>query len=277
LITRAVVPAAGLGTRLLPVTRSVPKELLPVVDRPVVDYVIEELAAGGIEQVLLVTSPSKYAIEQHFEHDPADGGPIVSYVHQSRPAGLGDAVRHGAEFAGTMGAVVALGDAIIEPPSDGSPGIVRRLLEAYDRSGATAAVAVTEVAATDVSRYGIVVARGDGPVLTVSEIVEKPAPGSVPSRLAVAARYVIGPEVFAALRETGPDADGEVQLTTALQQVIEEGRPVVAVRLGPGERRHDIGTPEGYSLAFLEHALQHPALGPALRRRASDLLRDGPD
>ena len=262
MITRAVVPAAGLGTRLLPLTRSVPKELLPVVDRPVVDYVIAELATAGIEQVLLVTSPRKYAIEDHFDHDPADGGPVISYVHQPRAVGLGDAVRHGTEFAGTTGAVVALGDAIIE---------------AYDRSGATAALAVTEVAAADVSRYGIVVAEGDGPVLAVKEIVEKPDPGSVPSRLAVAARYVIGPEVFAALRQTEPDAGGEIQLTTALQQVIEDGRPVVAVRLGPGERRHDIGTPEGYSLAFLEHALAHPTLGPALRRRASDLLRDGPD
>ena len=277
MITRAVVPAAGLGTRLLPVTRSVPKELLPVVDRPVVDYVIAELAAAGIEQVLLVTSPRKYAIEDHFDHDPAGGGPVVSYVHQPAAVGLGDAVRHGAEFAATTGAVVALGDAIIEPPSDGSPGIVRRLLEAHERSGASAALAVTEVAATDVSRYGIVVAEGDGPVLAVKEIIEKPDAGSVPSRLAVAARYVIGPEVFAALRETEPDAGGEIQLTTALQQVIEDGRPVVAVHLGPGERRHDIGTPEGYSLAFLEHALAHPSLGPALRRRASDLLRDGPD
>ena len=238
---------------------------------------IEELAASGIEQVLLVTSPRKYAIEDHFDHETANGGPIVSYVHQPRALGLGDAVRHGAEFAGTVGAVVALGDAIIEPPSDGSPGIVHRLLEAFDRSGAAAALAVTEVAPADVSRYGIVVADGGAPILTVSEIIEKPAPGSVPSRLAVAARYVIGPEVFAALRETEPDRGGEIQLTSALQQVIEAGLPVVAVRLGPGERRHDIGAPEGYSLAFLEHALRHPTLGASLRRRASELLRDVDD
>ena len=144
---------------------------------------------------------------------PPTAGPATILCAPTAPRpGLATRCGTAQAFAGTTGAVVALGDAIIEPPSDGSPGIVRRLIEAYDRTGRAAAVAVTEVAATDVSRYGIVVAGGDGPVLTVSEIVEKPAPGSVPSRLAIAARYVIGPEVFAALRDAEPDADGEVQL-----------------------------------------------------------------
>ena len=271
MITRAVVPAAGLGTRLLPVTRSVPKELLPVVDRPVVDYVIAELATAGIEQVLLVTSPRKYAIEDHFDHDPADGGPVISYVHQPRAVGLGDAVRHGAGFAGTTGAVVALGDAIIEQPSDGSPGIVRRLLEAYDRSGATAALAVTEVAATDVSRYGIVVAEGDGPVLAVQEIVEKPDPGSVPSRLAwPAAHLEVEPDselvratVLRLARVTDPAAHRtRVQWRTAIPRHVGLGgsSAIVIATLRATRSLHGIDLPEP-ELAELALAVEVEDLG----------------
>jgi UTP--glucose-1-phosphate uridylyltransferase len=284
-ITNAVVPVAGLGTRLLPASRSAPKEMLPVVDKPVVQYVVEELAAAGIEQLLFVTGRRKRAIEDHFDHDPeldraADGAPgdglRILYTRQPRPSGLGDALHHAEGFADGRGVVVALGDAIIEPPRTG-PGIVTRLIEAFERTGASAALAVTEV--EHVERYGVVSTTGGGDGdggLAVSDIVEKPRPEEAPSRLAVAARYVLGPRVFAALREVTPDASGEVQLTAALRQVISDGHRVVAVPLANGERRHDIGTIEGYCATFIEHALRHPTLGARLRAEAAALL-DDPD
>lgn len=279
-VTQAVIPVAGLGTRLLPATRSAPKEMLPVVDKPIVQYVVEELARAGIDRLLFVTGRRKRAIEDHFDYDPELGAAAVpgdamqiSYTRQPRPLGLGDALRHAQAFAGSEGAVVALGDAIIEGPADGGPGIVSRLVQAYERTGASAALAVTAVHPDDAGRYGIVVADADG---EVSAVVEKPRPGEVRSRLAIAARYVLGPSVFAALQDAEPDHSGEVQLATALQRVLAEGERVVAVGLAPGERRHDIGTIEGYCTAFIEHALAHPTLGEALRARASALLaRDG--
>jgi UTP--glucose-1-phosphate uridylyltransferase len=286
-ITQAVIPVAGLGTRLLPATRSQPKEMLPVVDKPVVQYVVEELVAAGVKRVLFVTGRRKRAIEDHFDADPeldhavgalavpGDGLEIM-YTRQPRPAGLGDALRCATGFAGTGGTIVALGDAIIAPPPSGEPGIVSRLAEAYLQTGASAAVAVTEVAPEQVRNYGIVVPRAPGQVMDVADVVEKPQPQAVESRLAVAARYVLGPSVFAALRDTQPDASGEVQLTDALRRVIREGGRVVAVQLAPGERREDIGTVEGYCSVFLEHALRHPTLGAALSARAAALL-DGLD
>ncbi len=288
-ITDAVIPVAGLGTRLLPATRSQPKEMLPVVDKPVVQYVVEGLAGSGIERVLFVTGRRKRAIEDHFDADPeleralgaeplADprSGLRMFYTRQPRPAGLGDALRHATDFAPGGGVVVALGDTIISPGR--SPSIATRLIEAFEHNGASAALAVEPVPAAAVSRYGIVVTEdgepGDGP-LEVDDVIEKPAPGTVTSRLAVAARYVLGPEVFAALRTTTPDSSGEVQLADALRTVIRAGGRVLAVPLAAGERRHDIGTVEGYCATFIEHALGDPLLGPRLRARALGLLGDG--
>jgi UTP--glucose-1-phosphate uridylyltransferase len=268
-ITDAVVPVAGLGTRLLPATRSQPKEMLPLVDKPVVQYVVEELAAAGIERILFVTGRRKRAIEDHFEGDPALG-PKIFYTRQPDPRGLGDAVARAGAFVTARGAVVALGDSIITRGS--GPGIVTRMIEAFQDSGASAAVAVAPVADELVSRYGIVVpVAGADPQapFEVAGLLEKPEPGEVPpSRMAIMGRYVLGPAVFDALTHTPADAAGEVQLTDALARA---GR-VVAVPLVPGERRHDIGTVESYCAAFLEYALRHPQVGPTLRARASALL-----
>jgi UTP--glucose-1-phosphate uridylyltransferase len=335
-ITDAVIPVGGLGTRLLPATRSQPKEMLPVVDRPVVQYVVEELVRAGIGRVLFVTGRRKRAIEDHFDADPELGsGPLIDprtglqilYTRQAHPAGLGDAVRYGESLGAGAGVVVALGDTIIEGPAHSGPGVVARLIEAFGAGGVSAAVAVEEVPAEAVSRYGIVVAGaggdaagaagggaaggdaggtggdaagtggdaggtgGDaggtggvagrgaagggalgGGVLEVTDVVEKPDPASVSSRLAIAARYVLGPSVFAALRSLMPDRSGEVQLTDALRAVIARGERVVAVPLAAGERRHDIGTVAGYCAVFLEYALTDPRFGSALRARAAALL-----
>src|SRR5215831_10946170 len=167
-ITDAVIPVAGLGTRLLPATRSQPKEMLPLVDKPVVQYVVEELVRAGIARVLFVTGRRKRAIEDHFDADPElDTGPLIDprtglqilYTRQASPAGLGDAVRYGESLARENGVVVALGDAIIETPQSAAPGIVPRLIEQFERAGADAVFAVQPVPDELVSRYGIAVAH----------------------------------------------------------------------------------------------------------------------
>ena len=285
-IRDAIVPVAGLGTRLLPATRSMPKEMLAVVDRPVVQYVIEELQEAGIERVLMVTGRRKRAIEDHFDADPELGsephpatGMRLLYTRQPRPAGLGDAVARGAGFArqDASGVVVALGDAILERTGEArsDPGIVARLIAAHDAHGADATLAVTEVPDAEVSRYGIVSTEplDGGPVLSVTAMTEKPAPGTVDSRLAVAARYVLGPAVFAALEHVRPDDRGEIQLTDAIAAVVAQAGRVLAVPLLPAEHRHDIGSVEGYCRTFLHHALTDPVLGPGLREQAAALLR----
>lgn len=282
-ITNAVVPVAGLGTRLLPATRSQPKEMLPLVDKPVVQLVVEELVSAGIRRVLFVTGRRKRAIEDHFDAAPELGlGPLFDagdalellYTRQSEPLGLGDALRHAESFAGADGVVVALGDAVIDTPSSALPGIVPRLVEAFSATAADAAIAVTEVPAELVSRYGITV-LGDAlseDAIAVHDVIEKPDAAEAPSRMAVMGRYVLGPSVFDALRRTAPDRSGEVQITDALRRVQAEGGRVIAVKLGPGERRHDIGSAESYCEAFIERALRDPRFGQQLRERTAELL-----
>lgn len=284
-ITDAVIPVGGLGTRLLPATRSQPKEMLPIVDKPVVQHVVEELAGAGMRRILFVTGRRKRAIEDHFDADPelerALGRTSVPandlqilYTRQPRPAGLGDALRYAQGFAGDGAVVVALGDAIISR-SGGSPGIVTRLIAAYEAEGASAALAVREVPRELVSRYGIVIVgtpSGTDGAFDVLDVIEKPDPDQTSSRSAVMGRYVLGPSVFAALHEVTADAAGEVQIADALRILLGRRERVVAVPLADGERRHDIGTVEGYCAAFLEHAFADPRLGPSLRARASALL-----
>jgi UTP--glucose-1-phosphate uridylyltransferase len=281
-ITDAVVPVGGLGTRLLPATKSQPKEMLPVVGTPVVQYVVEELARAGIERVLFVTGRRKRAIEDHFDADPeleraigagprtdTGAGLQVLYTRQAAPRGLGDALRYADGFAADRPVVVALGDAIV---SGDQPGVLSRLIEAFEQTGVDAAVAVEEVSAEDVSRYGVVAVSGAGSPLDVTDVVEKPAAADAPSKLAIAARYVLGPRVFAALRETEPDRHGEVQVADALRKLLAGGGRVIAVPLTEGERRYDIGTIESYCATFIEFALRDPVLGPQLRARAAALL-----
>jgi UTP--glucose-1-phosphate uridylyltransferase len=260
-ITTAVVPVAGLATRLRPLSRGVPKGLLPVAGRPVIQHIVDELAACGIERVVLVTGRGRAAFAAHF----ADGrGPEMACVDQPEPLGLGDAIlRAGPLLDGPF--VIALGDALL---GRGAPArVVHRLVAAVE-AGAGAAVAVEEIAAEDTSRYGIVAPTGEGDPFPIAAVVEKPAPAAAPSRLAIAGRYAATPALLDALRDTPRDAGGEVQLSDALSAL--DG--VVAVRLAPGEERLDVGTVPGYCAAFVEHALSDAELGPALRARAARLL-----
>jgi UTP--glucose-1-phosphate uridylyltransferase len=258
-ITDAIVPVAGLGTRLLPATRSQPKEMLPLIDKPVVQYVVEELAEAGIERILFVTGAHKRAIEDHFDHP--DLGVKILYTRQPRPAGLGDAIRCADGFAND-GVVAALGDGVIDPP-----GIVPRLIGVFESRRPDAVLAVGPIAGEEVPRRGIVVLVED----EVTDLLEKPAEAS--SRTAMVGRYVLGPRVFDALRDLGPDATGEVQLTDGLRRVLADGGRIVAVPLAGGQRRHDVGSLEGYCGAFLRYALHHPRVGPTMQREMSRLLR----
>jgi UTP--glucose-1-phosphate uridylyltransferase len=260
-ITTAVVPVAGLATRLRPLSRGVPKGLLPVAGRPVVQHIVDELAACGIERVVLVTGRGRSAFAAHFA---SERGPEVVCVDQPRPLGLGEAILRAAPaLDGPF--VIALGDALL---GRGSPARVVERLAAAVEAGASAAVAVEEVAPETTARYGIVAPDGEGDPFAVAEVVEKPAPEEAPSRLAVAGRYAATPALLDALRAAVPDAGGELQLADALSAL--DG--VVGVRLAPGEERLDVGTVPGYCAAFVEFALSDAELGPSLRARAAALL-----
>jgi len=263
-ITTAVVPVAGLATRLRPLSRGVPKGLLPVAGRPVVGHIVDELAACGVERVVLVTGRARAAFAAYFAEED---GPEVVCVDQPVPRGLGDAILRAAPMLeGPF--VIALGDALL---GRGVPARVVERLAAAVEAGAAAAVAVEEVAAEATRRYGIVAPAGEGDPFAVSHVVEKPAPGTAPSRLAVAGRYAAAPGLLDALRDVAPDAGGEVQLADAINAL--DG--VVAARLAPGEQRLDVGTVPGYCAAFVEFALSDAELGPPLRARAATLI-DGP-
>lgn len=292
-----MVPVAGLGTRLLPATKSQPKEMLPVGGKPVVQHVVEELAAAAIERVVFVTGRGKSAIENHFDRDPTLTsvlerrgdqqllgrlaferlGLAFAYTRQPEPLGLGDAVLCAEGFTGDAPFAVALGDAILGG-DDGPTPVVARLAAALERHRADCAVAVRDVAREHTGRYGIVSTRGEGDddddgVVRVEAIVEKPDPATAPSTLAVAARYVMTPAIFDALRATPRAASGELELTDAIARLIDDGRTVVAVRLGDIVR-HDIGTLESYASAFLHFALADPDHGARLRAEARALLDD---
>ena len=289
-VTTAVIPVAGLGTRLLPATKSQPKEMLPVGGKPVVQHVVEELAASGIERVVFVTGRGKGAIEDHFDRDPyltdalkrrGDAellgrlefermGVSFAYIRQPEPRGLGDALLCAEGVTGDGPFAVALGDAILGTRD--APDVVGRLARALDEHAAACAIAVRDVPREQTGRYGIVdtLADDDGDVVRVTSIVEKPAPSRAPSTLAVAARYVMTPAIYDALRNTAPGDSGELELTDAIARLVAAGEPVVAVNVGDVER-HDVGTHESYAAAFLRFALTDPGYGERMRALAREL------
>lgn len=294
MITSAVVPVAGLGTRMLPATKSQPKEMLPVGKKPIVQYVVEELVQSGIEQLLFITGRAKHSIENHFDFDyelmrtlrESGKEDLIAeleyerlqahffYTRQRRQRGLGDAVLCAERFAGDDPFVVALGDSIIGLHANSS--CVRSMIEAYGAERPAAVIAVEEVLPEAVHRYGIVRPDGDGALFAIADLVEKPKPEEAPSRLAIAGRYLFSPAVFAAIRQTPPDKRGEIQLTDAIRILGASGQTILGLRLPPGERRYDIGNFESYFETFVEFALADPDYGPGLRARLERLLAGGP-
>jgi UTP--glucose-1-phosphate uridylyltransferase len=273
-LTKAVVPVAGLGKRLRPLSRAVPKALLPLGRKPVVHHVAEELLGAGIREICLVTGPGKAAIAEYF----APGGPPdapwsapgvrVITVPQDPPRGLGDAVGCARAFVGEAPFGVALGDTVVA--SGGEDPLWARLGRCLSETDAVCAIAVEEVAEGDVSRYGIVAPASLGdPWMRLSDLVEKPSPAEAPSRYAIAGRYSFTPPIFVAISRTPPGVGGEIQLTDAIRLLLREGAPVYAVPLRYEERRYDIGSFASYTTAFADLALADPELGPILRAHLS--------
>ena len=292
MIKNAIVPVAGLGTRLLPATKSQPKEMLPVGKKPVVQYVVEELARSGLRQILFVTGRGKDSIENHFDRDPelidslrrAAKDDLLDELHfeelkihylytrQSVQQGLGDAILCGEPFVGHDPFVVALGDSIIG--LNGESTICRRMCGVYEETQAAAVIGVEEVAPENVSHYGVVKPDNGGDVFNINTLVEKPKPEDAPSNLAIAGRYVFSPVIFDMIRKVSPDKRQEIQLTDAIRMLCETGRRVMGVRLLPEERRYDIGNFQSYFETFLEFALADAQYGPRLRERLRQIIEE---
>jgi UTP--glucose-1-phosphate uridylyltransferase len=255
-IRKAVIPAAGFGTRMLPAAKAVPKELLPVLDRPTIQYVVEEAAEAGIADVVFVNSKNKTALLDHFRRNPeleerlAKGGKQalleslnalierirIEEVIQPQQRGLGDAVHQAREAIGNEAFLCLLGDTIFS----GSPSPARQLVDAY-RELKTSVIGVERVPVEKVDRYGIVGGTEICPgVLRLDTLVEKPPRDSAPSDLAIAARYILTPAIFQCLDETPPGKGGEIQLTDAMRRLLKR-EPIHAVVLSA--HRHDIGNP----------------------------------
>jgi UTP--glucose-1-phosphate uridylyltransferase len=290
-IQSAVIPVAGHGTRLLPATKSQPKEMLPVARKPIVQYVVEELVSNGIQQILFVTGRNKASIENHFDHDPelfqalsaTDRQDLLKeldfdalkanffYTRQRLQKGLGDAVLCGENFAGEEPFLVALGDSILGLHAVSRA--VSRMADVFDSRRASCVIAVEEVPAEETSHYGIVQPdeKADD-VFRIVNLVEKPSPDKAPSNLAIAGRYIFSPVIFDKIRQVQPDRRGEIQLTNAIQYLCDEGRRVIAVKLSPDEKRYDIGNFPSYFESFVEFALADPVYGAEFRRVLERLL-----
>ena len=280
----AVIPVAGLGTRLLPATKSQPKEMLPVGRKPVVQYVVEELTRVGTTQVLFVTGPGKASIENHFDRNAElvqmlresgreellaaleyDRSAVqYFYTRQRELLGLGHAVSCARSFVGNRPFVVALGDSIIGMHAESD--VVQRMTRCYHEREAAAVIAFEEVPLSEVSQYGIAKPKTDDELFEIEDLVEKPSAREAPSNLAIAARYVLSPAIFEVLAQTRRGKGGEIQLTDAIRALIRDGGRAYGVRLRPDERRYDIGNFEAYFEAFVEFALADPTHGPAVRR-----------
>jgi UTP--glucose-1-phosphate uridylyltransferase len=277
-IRKAVIPAAGLGTRFLPATKAIPKEMIPIVDVPMIQYIVEEAVRSGIEDVILITARHKEAIENHFDsnyelEDMMDRkqksdlaelsrsiGKMCNLIsiRQKNPMGLGHAVLCAAPAVGNEPFAILLGDDLI----DSQVPCTKQLMEIYAREKASV-VGVMEVPAEDVSKYGIVGGKQLGPKLMhVERLVEKPDPRQAPSRLAIPGRYVLTPAIFQILRETKPGKGGEIQLTDALQ-VLAQQEKLLAYQF-EGDR-YDTGDRLGFIDATLTFALRRPELAAGVR------------
>jgi len=285
-IRKAVIPAAGFGTRFLPATKSQPKEMLPIVDTPVIQYVVEEAVAAGIRDVLMVIGKGKRAIEEHFDRsfqleaqllekgrhevlaelrrisELAD----IHFVWQKQTRGLGDAVYCARYHVNDEPFAVLLGDTLI----DAETPALRQLLDAYGRCDGPV-VLVEPVDPDRVNRYGVIDGDEIEPGLfRVKDFVEKPDPADAPSNLAIASRYILTPDIFEDIEQTAPGRGGEIQITDAMRRMVRR-RPMYACRLVG--RRCDIGNKEGFVRTNLEFALKRPDMADAMRRLIHELGR----
>ncbi len=279
-VRKAVLPVAGMGTRFLPATKAVPKEMLPVVDKPVVQYAVEEAMEAGIEQFIFVTGRGKYVIEDHFDHayelesllsardktaelnSLLEGLPMtgsVSFTRQQKPLGLGHAVWSARHLVGNEPFAVLLPDDLLV----GKPGALALMMEAYESVGGGVVVAAEDKLLEETKRYGVIAPGAtNGNIVEVKGVVEKPDPANAPSRLCIIGRYILQPEIFAELDKHERGAGDEIQLTNSMARMI--GRmPFHAVRTGCA--RYDCGDKVGFLHANIAVGLSRPDIAPALR------------
>ncbi|CAA9249179.1 MAG: UTP--glucose-1-phosphate uridylyltransferase [uncultured Corynebacteriales bacterium] len=285
--TKAVIPAAGLGTRFLPATKAIPKELLPVVDIPAMEYIVAEAAGVGLTDVLVITARGKEAIADHFDRAPeleaalekkGDADRLaalrrsaeladVHFVRQGAPRGLGHAILCADAFVGDEVFAVLLGDDLV----DERDPLLQPMLDVQAEHGGCV-VALMEVPRHSVSLYGCVAAEPTGTdgVVRVTDLVEKPAPEDAPSNLAIIGRYVLAPSIFDTLRQTEPGRGGEIQITDALRRQAMAGEPMHGVVFRG--RRYDTGDKADYLKAVVRLACERPDLGPEFRQWLEDFV-----
>ena len=286
-VRKAVFPVAGLGTRFLPATKAMPKEMLPIVDKPLIHYAVEEAKAAGIEQFFFVTSRGKSAIDDHFDRAfeleatlrergkedvlqelearlPEPGQ--IAYTRQQMPLGLGHAVWCARGLVGNEPFAVLLADDLMVCDTP----CLAQMVEAYEKTGGNLA-AIMEVAREDTRRYGVLdVVSDDGRLIRARAVVEKPDPVAAPSTLTIIGRYIIQPEVFCHLSSAEPGAGGEIQLTDALAMLIGDGQAFHGFRFEG--KRYDCGDKLGFLEATVALGLQHPELGLGLRQILNSYL-----
>jgi UTP--glucose-1-phosphate uridylyltransferase len=287
-VRKAVIPAAGLGTRFLPATKAQPKEMLPVVDKPAIQYVVEEAVRSGIDDILIITGRGKKAIEDHFDrsveletdlHAKGKDSLLaevldlanladIHYVRQGEALGLGHAVATARKHVGDQPFAVMLGDDIMDEHST----VLMEMIQAHERKGAAAVIACKEFPLEEISSYGSIAYDDAGDrLLKVKSIVEKPKPEDAPSGWGVMGRYVFTPEIFESIDRTKPGSGGEIQLTDAIGGLLPE-RDVYGYTFDEG--RYDIGSKLDYLRATVELALAREDLGPEFREWLSSYVRD---
>jgi len=286
-VKKAVIPAAGWGTRLLPATKAQPKEMLPIVDKPSIQYIVEEAVAAGIEDILIITSKNKQSIEDHFDKSLAleqalekqgkakllkevqDISKMITIhsVRQKEQKGLGHAIHCAKSFVGDEPFAVLLGDDIIHSQEP----VIKQMMEAYEKKE-TAILGCKTVAKKDVNKYGIVdFSQKDGELYKVQDLIEKPALAEAPSQLAILGRYIITPDIFEILENTAPGKGGEIQLTDALKTLLDQ-RAVYGYDFEG--KRYDVGNKMGFLKTTVELALAREDLGPEFKKYLKELTKD---
>lgn len=290
-VRKAVIPAAGLGTRFLPATKALAKEMLPIVDKPTIQFIVEEALKSGIEDILVVTGKSKRSIEDHFDSNfeleynlehkgKTDLLKLVNdttainlhFIRQSHPRGLGDAVLQAKAFVGNEPFVVMLGDDLMDINNNKAVPLTKRLINDYETTHAST-IAVMSVPHEEVSSYGVIAPQGeviDG-LYSVETFVEKPAPEDAPSDLAIIGRYLLTPEIFNILETQEPGSGNEIQLTDAIDTLNKTQR--VFARQFNGDR-YDVGDKFGFMKTSIDYALQHPQIKDSMKQYLIDLGKE---
>ncbi|MDI6602026.1 MAG: UTP--glucose-1-phosphate uridylyltransferase GalU [Thermoanaerobacteraceae bacterium] len=289
-IKKAIIPAAGLGTRFLPATKAQPKEMLPIVDKPTIQYIVEEAVNSGIEDILIITGRNKRAIEDHFDKsvelelelknkgkenllnlvEDITNMVDIHYIRQKEPRGLGHAIYCARAFVGNEPFAVLLGDDIV----DSRVPVLRQMIDVYEKYNCTI-LGVQEVPEDDVSKYGIVgCSEIEDRIYKVNNLIEKPKKSEAPSRVGILGRYIISPRIFEILEHTKPGAGGEIQLTDALRELL---RYEAVYAYNFEGKRYDVGDKMGYLMATVEFALKRDDLKDEFGRYLKGLVADLPD